>query len=522
MDRRLALRLRRLLNTKQDHLVQHGQKGLEREALRVTQEGTIAQTPHPSELGAALTHPLITTDYSEALLEFITAPREDLAIALDCLYQAHLYVQHVLSDELLWATSMPCKIQDEISIPIANYGRSNIGMMKHIYRRGLGYRYGRAMQAIAGVHFNYSLRDEFWPVFQEQEQDVHPLGVFISNAYFGLIRNLQRFGWLPIYLFGASPALCKSFFGARPSDFLQFDERTYFGPHATSLRMSDIGYHNKNPAGLTISYDNLETYLSSLTQALHTPHPDYEAIAIMSDGEYHQLNANLLQIEDEYYSTMRPKRVPLPGERPSEALRRRGVKYVELRSLDVDPFSVIGVNNPQLYFLEAFLVFCLLHESPPITDDERQVIEHNQGVVARSGRAPGLKLQFNEQPRSLMTWANEILEEMSGICEILDRGLETKPYCDALDWQIQSIRDPERTPSFRMLDEMRHHKESFFEFAMRRTKQQQDHFRVQPLSDQQLHRFREQAQQSFMDQKVLEDADELTFDEFLRHYLGQS
>lgn len=472
-------------------------------------------------LGAPLTHSSITTDYSEALLEFITAPYTETDPALDFLHQAHQFVHHNLGDELLWATSMPCLLEGEQNIPLARYGHSNLGKLKHIYRRGLGHRYGHAMQVIAGVHLNYSLPEAFWPVFQDQESDSRPLKDFISAHYFGLIRNLQRVGWLPIYLFGASPALCRSFFGKRETDLAEFDAGTCFAPYATSLRMSDVGYRNKIPASLQICYDSLDRYVASLTHALRTPYPEYQRIGIVVDGDYRQLNANLLQIEAEYYSTMRPKRTAIADQSPVMALKRYGVEYVELRSLDLDPFSPIGVTAAEVRFLEALLIYCLLNESPLIDSAERQAINDNQANVARQGRDPLLVLRHGERGQSLAALALEVFDSMDSICELLDGSELDNPYRQSLAALKATVRDPEQTPSARVLQTMRGNHESFFDFALRMAEQQRAYFAARPLNEAQRQRFEEWAKQSQLRQQELEAKDNLPFDDYLKRYLSQ-
>ncbi len=360
--RLLDLRLSRLFNADSPALLQGRLLGLEKEALRVAPDGYISQVPHPRALGAALTHPFITTDYSEALLEFITPPLAGAEATLAFLDGIHRFVQPRIGDELLWSSSMPCILAGEASIPIADYGSSNLGFMKHVYRRGLAWRYGRIMQVIAGIHFNFSLPDAFWAAFQDQEGDRRALQDFRSESYFGLIRNLQRMGWLILYLFGASPAVCKSFLDGKATALPEFDDHSYYGPYATSLRMSNIGYTNRTEkkSGVNVCYNSLPEYLSSLTQATRTPWPPYERIGVKVDGEYRQLNANVLQIENEYYTSMRPKQPPRGNEKPVDALRKRGVQYVELRSVDINPLEPLSVTASQLRFLELFLLFCLL------------------------------------------------------------------------------------------------------------------------------------------------------------------
>jgi len=449
-------RLARLLDNGVTALLKERRIGLEKESLRVSPEGTISATGHPPALGSALTHPYITTDYSEALTEFITPPFTDMLEALQFLCETQQFVYANLQDELLWATSMPCVVRGETSIPIARYGTSNAGMMKTVYRRGLGYRYGRTMQVIAGVHFNYSFPERFWSAYRQLEGDGRTLRDFVSESYMGLIRNLQRFGWLVPYLFGASPAVCKSFLNAQATDMASFDANTYYEPYATSLRMGDIGYQNnqENAVGVKACYDSLDAYIDSLVCAITTPCPQYERIGVKVNGEYRQLNANLLQIENEYYSTIRPKQVLLDNEKPTLALKRRGIAYVELRSLDVNAYDPLGINSEQIYFLEAFLLFCLLHDSPPLSERERIEIDENELITAHRGREPGLVLRRGGEEVTLRDWGLELCDRLVAVCEVLDADKVGAPYARALRAQREKLEDPERTPSARMLAEM--------------------------------------------------------------------
>lgn len=523
MYHRLEKRLQQLSDTGQKDVLQGGRIGLEKETLRVGQDGSIAQTPHPVELGSALTHPCITTDYSEALTEFITPPLPSHTESLAFLRDIQTFVYSKLEEEVLWATSMPCVVAGETSIPIAQYGTSNAGMMKTVYRRGLGHRYGKVMQVIAGVHFNYSLAEEFWPIYQQNEQDAQPPSDFISAAYFAQIRNLQRYGWLVPYLFGASPAVCKSFFSEKPDKLKEFDEFTYYEPHATSLRLSDIGYQNKieTAIGLNVNYNTLDDYLAGLTQAIETPFSGYEKIGIKVGGEYQQLNANILQIENEYYSSIRPKRTLSFNEKPIRALQHRGVEYIELRSLDVNTYDPLGINEDQIRFLEMFMLFCLLHESPTINEKQGKEINHNEMVTAYQGRRPELKLQRDNKPILLKTWAMEIINTMQGIAELLDYGETGHPYRNALEIQEAAVQDPDKTPSARMLVEMRETEEGFFHFALRMSKKHMKYFQHLELSASRLQYFEELSENSWRQQRALEEEDQLSFEEYLQQYFAQ-
>ncbi len=498
-----------------------GLKGIEKESLRITTEGRIAQTSHPPTLGSALTNPYITTDFSEALLELVTPPQAETSAALAFLDDIHRFVYTNIGDELLWATSMPCAVTGEKSVPIAEYGTSNVGRMKHVYRRGLSHRYGRVMQAIAGVHFNYSLPDDFWPAYQEIQGDRRVRQEFIDTCYFALLRNFHRFGWITLFLFGASPAICKSFLCGRPSELADFDAYTGYEEFATSLRMSDLGYKNKSQASVGLSVNRLDEYISGLKHAVSTPFPAYENIGVRVDGEYRQLNANLLQIENEYYSLIRPKRVAFSGERPTQALVRGGVQYVEIRALDVSPCDADGVSASQLRFLEAFLIYCLLADSPPVDAVELEQIEQNQLAVARNGRDPGLRLVRGERGTALTEWASEIVADMSGVCELLDRDRDDDAYATALAEQRAKIEDPDQTPSARILSSMREHGEPFFTFGMRMSRQHRDHFVSGAVGESQvLALLRESVARSIEKQKAIEASDRISFEEYLENYFG--
>ncbi|MCP4979094.1 MAG: glutamate--cysteine ligase [Gammaproteobacteria bacterium] len=498
--------------------------GLEKESLRVAVDGGIAQTPHPAGLGSAFTHPSITTDYSEALVELVTPPFNHFCDTLQFLDDTHRFVYSQLNNEILWASSMPCVVEGDASIPIAQYGSSNAAKMKSAYRRGLGHRYGRMMQAIAGVHFNYSYPDEFWSRYQSILGDQRDPQVFISESYIGIVRNLQRYGWLVPYLFGASPAICASFLGTSPTSLKKWFDYSYYAPYATSLRMGDIGYQNskEGEAGIKVDYNSLQGYVDSLTYAISTAYPEYQKIDMVRDGKWQQLNANILQIENEHYSSVRPKQILQGEEKPSLALARRGVAYIELRSIDVNAYEPLGISEEQMRFLESFLLFSLLSPSEPYNDAELSEIKHNINAVAERGRDPQLKLRRAGGEVLLRDWANEIFEQMSASCDLLDKDAKVHSYCDALQTQRAKISDPDLTPSARMLAEMAENKEEFYHFALRKSRQHQQWFVQRPLDADKLTDFQHQAQQSIARQREVEASDDISFETFLQNYFAQA
>lgn len=352
-------------------------RGIEKESLRAQPDGQLALTPHPTALGSPLTHPHITTDFSESQLELVTGAHASVEAMLAELTEIHQFVHHelaALGDEMLWVSSMPCGLPTDETIPLGRYGTSNVGRAKSVYRMGLSHRYGRRMQTISGIHYNWSLP-----------------GVD-NDGYFALIRNFRRHAFLLLYLFGASPAVCSSFVAGRQHELQALGEHAMHLPWATSLRMGRLGYQSDAQATLAVSYNGLESYAASLEEALTRPYPAYEAVGIQNPGgDYNQLGTTLLQIENEFYGTIRPKRVIGSGERPLHALRERGVEYVEVRLMDLNPFEPVGIDAPTARFLDVFLLHCLLTDSPPDTPREIAALKANQHLTAARGREPDRK-----------------------------------------------------------------------------------------------------------------------------------
>ncbi len=521
IDRKFEQTLAALINSGEPRIVQGGRKGVEKESLRVTPDGRIAQTPHPRALGSALTNEHITTDFSEALIELVSPTFRTSWELLQYLLDLHQFVYQHLGDELLWATSMPSFIDGDASIPIAQYGKSNVGRMKSVYREGLGVRYGRMMQAISGVHFNYSFPESMWDPWAEVTKSRERGQPFISDRYFHLLRNYRRHGWIVLYLFGVSPVVCNTFLKGRNVTLPRLSKDTSYEPYATSLRMSDLGYRNRNQAGLSVSVNSLDEYVRDLSRAIATRHEPYEKLGVQVDGQYRQLNANILQIENEYYSFIRPKRVARSGERPTKALRRAGVEYVEVRALDVSAFDPVGVNQNKMRFLEVFLALCLMKDSPPIDITEQEKLDANHVVVARRGREPGLTLEREGRNVPMLEWARELVDSMRGIAEVFDLGDASKPYSAALAVQAAKIENVALTPSARMLAELESTGESFSDMALRMSKLHKDYFlALYPPNVERLTEFRAEADESLRAQSAIEAADKMTFEQYLGEYVS--
>lgn len=483
-------------------------RGLEKESLRAQPDGKLALTPHPAALGSALTHPHITTDYSESQLELITGVHASVDSCLAELTEVHQYTVRSLKaqgDERLWASSMPCGLPTDETIPLGRYGSSNVGRAKSVYRMGLGHRYGRRMQTISGIHYNWSLP-----------------GVD-NDGYFALIRNFRRHAFLLLTLFGASPALCSTFVEGRQHELQPLGScGSLHMPHGTSLRMGKLGYQSEAQATLAVSYNGLEGYAASLHDALTRPWPAYETVGIRNPGgDYNQLATTLLQIENEFYGTIRPKRVIFQGERPLHALRERGVEYIEVRLMDLNPFEPIGIDASTLHFLDVFLLHCLLSDSPPDTPEEIRELAHNQHLTAARGREPGLQLLRNGQPIPLVQWGLELIDQLSPIAARLDAVQGGQAHAQAVAHARAGLLAPDTLPSARVLATMHtQHQDSFLSFVGHQSQQIHQGLLDLPWSTLQQARYEAMALQSVADQKAIEAADSLPFEIYRQEYVS--
>jgi len=535
-------------------------RGIEKEGLRVRPDGTLAQTPHPPELGSALTHPNITTDFSESQLELITGAHDSAEGLLQELVELHQFVYRHIGDELVWTASMPCRLPAEDHIPLGQYGGSNMGRMKTIYRQGLSHRYGRRMQTISGIHYNFSLPDDAWPRLRAVAGSDVPVERFQDAAYFALIRNFRRHSWLLLLLLGASPAVCGSFVRGHGHGLCGWDTGTFFSPYGTSLRMGRLGYQSDAQASLAVSFNCLGDYAQTLHRALSEPYPAYEAIGLRDGERYKQLATTLLQIENEFYGTIRPKRRIHPGERPLRALGLRGVEYVEVRLVDINPFEPVGIGLSQMRLLDIFLLHCLLSDSPPDSPQEIAAMTRNQRRIAERGRDPRLRLHRTAElfpsgdesaaaavagarPTAELSadlaltdltpadmtpseWGRRLLRECEPIAAALDRAYAAvggeSAYRDALGIAMAGLRDFDTLPSTRVLLEVDlNHGRSFPAFALARSEENRRTVLARPLAAEAAARYARVAAESHRAQREREAADDRPFEEFRRSYLTQ-
>lgn len=409
-------------------VLNEGLHGLEKEGLRVQPNGDLAQTPHPVGLGSALTDPHITTDFSESQLELITPPLPSPKEALEFLGVLHRRVAtHLPDGEMIWPFSAPCRLPDDSEIPIARYGDSPKARAKEIYRKGLAWRYGKTMQMLSGVHYNFSFSDKFWNLLLKQFGKGQARQKFINDNYLAIARNFMRHRWMLVYLFGASPVVDSSY----QCKMLAQDKA-----NAISLRLSRCGY--ANPAKVKVSYNSFDQHLSDLETAVNTPYPPYTDLGLERNGEPIQLNDHLLQIINEYYASVRLK-ATIEKIDLLPSLKQNGVQYLELRLFDINPFMAYGVDLKQLYFTHLFVLFCLFSNNPPMTEQDLDEATQRQEEVALRGRDLSTE------------WRQELCDMLNRMRPIAT--LMQPCYAGIIDHYIHSCEDPSELPWARVMSE---------------------------------------------------------------------
>ena len=316
--------------------------------------------------------------------------------------------------------------------------------------------------------------------------------------------------------------MCASFLQGRDHRLQPLGEQSLYLPWATSLRMSDLGYNNNAQSGLNVCYNSLDNYISSMLDAISLPYAPYAALGTHdASGQWQQLNTNLLQIENEFYSPIRPKRVANSGEKPVHALRERGVEYIEVRCLDIDPFVPLGIEPATARFLDSFLLYCAISDSPQLSDSECEHAANNFSLAVKRGREPGLMLNENGRERSLTEWGEALLDEIAGCAALFDQAQGGSVFAEALAIQRAKLKDSSLTPSARVLAAIAEQGDSFFRFALAQSQEHDAYFRNRPLDAEAQARLAAEAAASLADQAAIEAADDVDFDTFVDRYLSQ-
>jgi len=435
-------------------------RGIERESLRVTQEGKISQNSHPRNLGSPLTSEDITTDFAEALVELVTPAFESAEELFAHLSLLHKFLYSEMEEEILWNFSMPCAFQSEQEIKIAEYGNTNSGMLKHIYRKGLRLRYGSIMQCVSGIHFNFSLSEDSWNTLAKS-----PNQSFINQKYLGAIRNIKRNFWFLLERLGASPIAHESYLLNREHSLSKHGNNDLFLPFATSLRMSDVGYQSSMQNALKINYNNLDEFIDAIVKGINTPVKDFEEIGLVDEqGVPQQISTGILQIENELYDTVRPKRSGPSGSRPATLLKNEGIEYLELRGIDINPFAPEGIDENQIKLLDIFIMHSLISESPQVSDKEIEEIRANQKIMVENGRSANIQLQQNGVSIPLKELKKIFHDELEQVATAMDE--YSQGYSNALSAEMSK----NLLPSEKIMNEMNSQNLSFQEYGLVQSK----------------------------------------------------
>ena len=388
------------------------ERGIEKEFFRIDPNGNISKKSHPNSLGSALTNKFITTDFAEAQLELVTPTFEDIDELYDFLYSLHVFsAKNLKNDEMLWPFSMPPAIKNESEINLGYYHQSNIGLLKHVYRRGLKTRYGSTMQCVSGMHYNFSLKKEsLQKLVNDNDQSA------IDDAYLGLMRNFKRIFWFVLTQFGQTNVVDKSFVKGRNHNLKNLNDTDLYSEFATSLRMSDIGYQSKAQQSLDIKYNSLSSFLEKIKFAITSPYPEFEGMGLKNNsGDYHQISSGIIQIENEFYDSIRPKRLSVNGVRPYEMLKKLGIEYLEIRGVDISPFDIVGISKDQIRFLDLILIYCLIMPSPAITSEEKKLIDENDKKALYMGRDENTLIVHGNKETSIQSAAKSIIKDLKDL-----------------------------------------------------------------------------------------------------------
>jgi glutamate--cysteine ligase len=286
--------------------------------------------------------------------------------------------------------------------------------------------------------------------------------------------------------------------------------------------MSDLGHQNDAQSGLIPPYNTMMDYMRSLAQAVRKPYAPYAELGLKRGDDWWQINTNVLQIENEYYATIRPKRVIRTGERPLEALCSRGIQYIEVRCMDVDPFEPIGISLQTARFLDVYLLHCALNESRPIDLAQGEINANNFAKVVKEGRRPGLLLNGDGCDKSLPDWGSELLLAMLPVAQLLDSQCGGQSHSQALEAQRAKLSDVSLTPSAKVLQQVIANGSSYAAFGLQQSKTHTADFAARPLTQAQRQAFQVLSTESIAAQAAIESEQTGDFDAFIEDYRSRT
>lgn len=397
-----------------------GSFGIEWESLRANGDGELSLTPHPEIFGDKFTNPLITTDFSESQIEIITPAFDTIDEAFSTFSLLSDLVNSSLpEDEYLWFQSIPCILPYWDKIPIAQY--SGEGEASQKYREELAKKYGVKKQMISGVHFNFSFSDNLLRKLHYMEDPELSFQEFKNNVYLKIARNYLRYCWLIIYLTGCSIGSHKTFSNECIHLMDAKDEYgSYYSTKGPSFRNASCGY--KNLKDLYPSYDSVEDFTSDIQK-------------FIDDGD--------LSEAKELYTQIRLK--PKNPKDMLNSLNQDGIEYIEIRTLDINPFYKCGLVLHDMTFLHLFLIYMYIKEESdyPLWQEEAKINEEN---VAEKAYVDSMRLLRDGEEVTLRSWAADIINEMYGMCEVL--GID---HMKTLSMMMNRIANPDLTYGKRLL-----------------------------------------------------------------------
>ncbi|MFH0332607.1 bifunctional glutamate--cysteine ligase GshA/glutathione synthetase GshB [Clostridium perfringens] len=420
--------------------------GLEKENVRVTERGNLALTPHPKAFGDRENNPYIKTDFSESQLEMVTPICNTLeeVYSFICNLNKVVSLEIMKNGEFLWPQSNPPILPREEEISIAKLSNRE----DELYRENLSYKYGKKKQVISGIHYNFSFKEEFIKLLYKELKVKKDFREFKDDIYLRMARNFQKYHWLLIYLTGASPVFHESYIDEIKEEGEKLGEDSYYIKDDTSLRNSSYGYKNKKD--YYVSYNSIEEYASDIKN-------------LVKDKE--------IQSIKEYYNPIRLK--SLGSEDMLESLLNKGIDYLEVRLLDLDPLSVQGVNKETLYLVHLFMIYTLLKENKEITYKDQEEFFKNHDMVSLKGRNEEAVIHENGIPVLLKDKGREILSEMDEIVEILFSNNEK--FKNVIKRALEKINNPHDTISEKLIKDIK--EEGYINFHMRLAKEYLNNFK---------------------------------------------
>ncbi|EGT5620117.1 bifunctional glutamate--cysteine ligase GshA/glutathione synthetase GshB [Clostridium perfringens] len=420
--------------------------GLEKENVRVTESGNLALTPHPKAFGDREKNAYIKTDFSESQLEMVTPVCNTLeeVYSFICNLNKVVSLEIMKNGEFLWPQSNPPILPREEEIPIAKLSNRE----DELYRENLSYKYGKKKQVISGIHYNFSFKEEFIKLLYKELKVEKDFREFKDDIYLRMARNFQKYHWLLIYLTGASPVFHESYIEEIKEEGEKLGEDSYYIKDDTSLRNSSYGYKNKKD--YYISYNSIEEYASDIKN-------------LVKDKE--------IQSIKEYYNPIRLK--SLGSEDMLESLLHKGIDYLEVRLLDLDPLSIQGVSKETLYLVHLFMIYTLLKENKEITYKDQEEFFKNHDMVALKGRNEEAVIYENGVPVLLKDKGREILSEMDEIVEILFSNNEE--FKNVIKRALEKINNPHDTISEKLIKDIK--EEGYINFHMRLAKEYLNNFK---------------------------------------------